>query len=129
MNFMSWGNEERRNVNESLLLAVEQYKNFLDSKNMFNKVNEIEITLSSLIDNVLYPENVRNRGKINIFGPENMYFPGGAVGCSLAINAGPRRGRCQNRLYRGVRLYCNKEIHKKRRCQYHWRLFRQKHHL
>ena len=127
MDFIPWDNEERRNVNKSLLLAVEQYKNFLDSKNMFNKVNEMEITLSSLVNNVLYPENVRNRGKIDTY--EYPADPGGPIRCSIVIRAGPRRGRCQNRLYRGVRMYCNKEIHKKRRCQYHWRLFRQKHHL
>ena len=124
-----WYNEDRRNVNETLLLAAEEYKNFLDSKDIPVKVDEIEITLSTFLDAVLYPEHTRNRAKMTIFGPGNGHFPGGAVGCALAISAGPMRGRCQNRLRRGDRLYCNKEIHKKGRCRYHWRRFRIKHHL
>nr|QBK85926.1 MAG: hypothetical protein LCMAC101_05210 [Marseillevirus LCMAC101] len=130
--YIEWEDEERRNANEFLHFAVEQYKNFLDpqikSNDFQSVIDEIEITLSSLIDNVIYPEHVRNRGRINIFAqpPGSL---GGPIGCALAIHAGPRRGRCQNRLYRGVRLYCNKEIHKKGRCRYHLRKFRQKHYL
>jgi len=121
-----WEDDERRSANEFLHSSVEYYKNFLNSKADPDKLDEIAMTLSSLLNTVIYPNCIRNRGRMT-FLP--ISEPGRTFGCAFAIHAGPRRGRCQNRLYRGVRLYCNKEIHKKGRCRYHLRKFRQKHYL